>query len=65
MLTIIVWGLMCDLSYSNVSFMNALTFGHKCSNYDVILVDFSFDEYDVSFLISFGYIWLKVYFVRY
>ena len=47
--------LICDLSFSNISFMNlgALVFGAW------ILVDFAFDEYVVHFpiLISF---WFEV-----
>ena len=47
---------MCDLSFSNVSFTNAsaLEFGVlDVQNWDVILVDFYFDEFEVSFSISF------------
>jgi hypothetical protein len=28
-------------------------------------IDFSFDEYEVSFPVSFDLFWLKVYFIRY
>jgi hypothetical protein len=47
---------MCALTSSKVSFMNvgALTLGAQTSqNREVFLVDFSFDEYEVSFLIIF------------
>ena len=56
--TIIVWSTMCALSFSKVSFMNmvALAFWSiDVKNWEFILVDFSFDEYEVSFLIFFDY----------
>jgi hypothetical protein len=42
-----------------------LHLGHYVQNWDFLLVDFSFDEYEVSFHVSFDYFQLKVYFIRY
>ena len=59
---------MYDLSFSNVSLMNvgALAFcGIDIQNGDIIMVDFYFHEYEVSFPISFDNFWLEVDFVRY
>jgi hypothetical protein len=65
--SIIVWGAMCALSFSKVSFMNVpLHLEHRCSELRVHLGRFfSFDEYEVSFLILFDSIWLKVDFFHY
>lgn len=54
-----VWGLMCNLGFSDVSFTHGggLAFGHRCSQ----LMCFSSEEHAGSFLISFDYFWLKVY----
>jgi hypothetical protein len=43
---------MCALSFSKVSFMNVGVFAFGAENLEFFLVDFSFDEYEVSFLIS-------------
>ena len=63
--TIIVWGLMCVLSFSKVSFMNvgALTFGVNVKNGDFLLVDFPFDDYEVFFFITFDDFWFKICFI--
>jgi hypothetical protein len=42
-----------------------LHLGIDVQDWDFLLVDFSFDEYEVSFPISFGNFWLKAYFIRY
>lgn len=41
------WSLMCSLTFSNVSFRNvgAPHLGHKCSEFKLLLMDFSFDDY--------------------
>ena len=60
-----VWGLMCDLSFSKVCFVNVTTLalGHRCSELRCLLGGFfSFDKYEVSFFVSFDYFWLEVYF---
>jgi hypothetical protein len=46
---------MCDLSFSNDCFMNgvALCLGHRLSELTYYLHGFFFDEYEVSFPISF------------
>ena len=54
--TIVMWESMCVLSFSKVSFANvgALAFEHRClGDWELILVDFSFDEYEVFFPILF------------
>ena len=54
---------MYALSFTKVSFMNvgALAFGAKVFRIERILkLIFSFDEYEVSFLIFFDNFWLKV-----
>ena len=65
---VIMWDLMCDLSFSNVSFTNVDVpsyWGTDVQNWDVFLVGFPFDFYDVSFPICFNCFWLKVYFIIY
>jgi len=64
---IIVWGVMCALSFSKVSFTYLCPCISSVDIYDweFILVDFSFDEYELSFLIFFDVSWLKVDFIRY
>jgi hypothetical protein len=63
--TIIVWDSMCVLNFSKVIFYKC---GCPCiwcmdiQSWD-FLVDFSCDEYEVSFPISFGNFQLKVYFI--
>ena len=49
-----VWGLMCELSFSNVSFMyvDALVFGIDAKYSDFILIDYSCGEYEVFFSTS-------------
>lgn len=59
---------MCDFSYSNVStLMNseAPVWVHKALKYNTFLVDFSFNEYVVSFSISADLFWFEIYLVRY
>ena len=56
---------MYALSFSKVSIMKvgALAFGAMqidVQNWECFLVDFSFDEYEVSFFILFDNFWLKV-----
>ena len=62
-----MWAPLCVLSFSKVSFMTvaALAFRHRCSELRISLVDFSFDDYEVSFLISLDNFLLKVYFIGY
>ena len=65
--TINVWGLVFDLSFSNVSFTNrgALVFGGiYVKNWTIILVYFFFDEYEVSFPYIFDQFRFEVYFVK-
>ena len=65
--TIIVWSVMCALSFSKVSFMNVgiIKESIDVQNWEFIFVDFSFDWYEVSFLIFFDKFWLKVDFILY
>ena len=62
-LTIIVWGSMCSLGFSKVSFMNVgvIEFGPylHLQNWKLILVDFYIDKYEVSILIFYDNFWLK------
>ena len=54
--TINVWDLMCYLHSSSLSFIVVecpYLRGTDAHNSDIILVDFSFDEYEVSFPVSF------------
>ena len=54
--TINVWDLMCCLHSSSLSFIVVecpCLRGTDVHNSDIILVDFSFDEYEVSFPVSF------------
>jgi hypothetical protein len=48
---------MCAMSFIHISFTNVGTFafGENVQNWDFILADFSFDEYEVSFSISYDY----------
>jgi hypothetical protein len=50
-----VWGSVCDLSFSKASFTNGVPLyrGIDGQNWEVILVEFSFDECEVPFSISF------------
>jgi hypothetical protein len=66
-LTITVRGARCALSFSKVSFMNmgGLALGAYIFRIESFLVDFSFDEYEVSVLIYFDNFWLKVNFIHY
>jgi hypothetical protein len=59
---------MCALSFIEVSFMNVGTLGIwsiGVQNWEFLLVDFSFNEYEVSFLILFGNFWLRIDFIQY
>jgi hypothetical protein len=58
---------MCALSFSKVSFMyvSVLALDINVQDWDFFLVDFSFDEHEVSFPISFDNFWLKNYFIEY
>ena len=60
--TIIVWGAICALTFSKVSFMNvdSLHLEHRCSE---LRVHLSFDQYEVSFLILLDNFWLNVDFI--
>ena len=55
--TINVWGLMRDLSFSKVSFVNVgnLAFVHICLEIRYLLGRFFFDEYDMPFPHTFVY----------
>jgi hypothetical protein len=63
--TINVWGLMCDLSFSKVSFVNVgtLAFVHRCSEIRYLLGHFFFDEYDMPFPHTFVYFGCKSIFL--
>ena len=66
--TIIIWGTMCGLGFTEVSLMNmgALAFrGIDVQYWEFFLVDFSFNEYEVSFLILLDNFYLKAYLIRY
>ena len=66
--TIIVWGAMCALSFTKVTLMNvaSLLFAEiDIHNWEFLLEDFTFDEYEVSFLVFFDNFGLEVYFIRY
>jgi hypothetical protein len=53
---------MSDLSFSNVS----LAFGGiDTQNQDILWVNFSFDMYEVSFLVCFDFFQLEVYYGGY
>jgi hypothetical protein len=58
-----MWGAMRALSFSKVSFMNvgALYLEHV-QNWELFLVDLSFDEYEVSFIILFDNFWKLILF---
>ena len=49
-LSIIVWGSMCNLSFSKTFFLMwvSLYLGHRCSELRLFLGEFFFDEYKVS-----------------
>jgi hypothetical protein len=59
---------MCVLSFSKVSFMNVAALaigGIDDQNWDFLLVDLSFEEYEGSFLILLDNLCLNVYFIGY
>jgi len=58
---------ICALSFSKVSFMNVgdLEFGAQIFRIESSPVDFSFDEYEISFLVFFNNFLLKVNFIGY
>lgn len=62
-----VWESICDLSYGSDSFMKfwILVFGTEILKLQYPLVDFFFDEYVLSFLITSDSFWFEVYFDRY
>lgn len=43
----------------------ALYLGNSVLNWDFLVVNFFFHEYEVSFLIPLDSFWLKVYFIEY
>jgi hypothetical protein len=53
--TIILWGMMCAWSFTKVSFMNVgpCIWSIDVQNWKFIVEDFSFEYYEVSFLILF------------
>lgn len=59
--TISVWRSVGNFSYTSVSFW---TWVHLCKNWNIFQVDFSFEEYVVSVLISSNQFWSELYFVR-
>ena len=65
--TIIVWGAMCALSFTKVSLVNvaALAFSIDIQNWEFLLEDFTFDEYEVPLLVFFDNFGLEVGFIRY
>ena len=66
--TIIVWGAMCALRFTKVSLMNvaALAFWSiDIQNWEFLLEDFTFDEYEVSLLVFFDNFGLEVDFIWY
>ena len=59
---------MCALNFSKFSFVNVVAFASWSidgQNWEFILVDFSFDRYEVSFLVFFDNFWLKIDFIQY
>ena len=64
--SVILWGAMCDLSFSEVTFYEygcPRIWSINVQNWEFPLVDFSFDEYEVSvpiFLITFA--WMSILF---
>jgi hypothetical protein len=65
--TIIVWGSICVLSFSSFFYECGCSciWGTDFQNWDFLLVNFSFDECEVSFFILLDKFWLKVYFIGY
>jgi hypothetical protein len=65
--TIIVWGAMCALSFSKVTFMNvaALALEHRCSELRVLLDRFFFWWVQSVLPYLFDDFWLKVNFIHY
>ena len=59
--TIIMWGAMCALSFTKVSLMNVA----DIQNWEFLLEDFTFDEYEVPLLVFFDYFGLEVDFFSY
>ena len=59
--TIIVWGVMCALSFSKVSFMKlgTLAFGAQVFRIESSTYQIFFDNYEISFLIFFDNTWWK------
>lgn len=62
-----VWDSVCDLIFRTFSFTNVdgLAFGIDVTNWIIILMDLSFDEYDMLLHVSFDKFWLTASFVRY
>jgi hypothetical protein len=66
--TIIVWGTMCALSFTIVSLLNvdAFPFGALgIQNWEFLLEDFNFDEYELLLLVFFDNFGLEVDFIWY
>ena len=64
--TIIVWVAMCALSFTKVSLMNVAVLAlFNIQNWEFLLEDFNFDEYEVSLLVFFDNFGLEVDFIWY
>ena len=65
--TIIVWGAMCALSFTEISLMNVdpCIWSIDIQNWEFILEDFTFDEYEVPILVFFDKFGMEADFIRY